>query len=61
MVILTCILTPINIAIPEMYKRPLQIADYTLSLLFLVDIVVNFCSAYFDDDYVLIENLQVSS
>jgi hypothetical protein len=61
MVILTCILTPINIAFPEMYQRPLQIADYTLSLLFLVDIVVNFCSAYYDDDYVLIENLQVSS
>lgn len=55
--LITCLLTPWRIAFGE-ETDPIewQIISYTIDLLFLIDIVVIFFSAYYDGEFAIVEN-----
>ena len=55
--LISCILTPLRIAFGE-GEEPLgwEIINNTIDVLFLVDIHVIFASAFYDDDYNIIDN-----
>ena len=55
--IITCIQTPLNIAFERLEDSQFSIIlDYVVDLLFLIDIVVIFQSAYYDEDVELIDD-----
>ena len=58
----TCIMTPYQLAFngDETDNSGFMILDYILNTCFLIDIIVNCCSAYYDDEYNLIEDHKVS-
>ena len=56
-----CILTPYQLAFNgDDTNITFQVIDYILNVCFLIDIFMNCCSAYYTDDYVLIEDHKVS-
>ncbi len=56
-----CILTPYQLAfVGDDDNIELQLIDYILNTCFLIDIIVNCCSAYYNDNYDLIEDHKVS-
>lgn len=58
----TCVLTPYQLAFGNDYNIDFTMfgIDQALNLCFLIDIYMNFTSAYYDDDYTLIEERSVS-
>ena len=53
----TCILTPLNIAFNlEENNQKLKVFDYIIDFFFLIDIILNFNSAYYTDDYECIDD-----
>lgn len=58
---MTCVYTPIDIAFPSKSKEnekltSSEISNLVTDLLFLVDIIVNFMSAYHDEDMEIVED-----
>lgn len=49
--IFTCIVTPLQIAMVEEVSTEWQIINYLVDLLFLTDIIIIFNTAIYDDDY----------
>lgn len=60
MIVVTSALTPIFLAFPEAYTDEMVIVDNLMNMLFIFDIVINFISAYYDEDYQLIDDPKVS-
>lgn len=60
---ISCIITPYNIAFSsdENGKEPLQwrIINYTIDILFAIDIVIIFNSCYYDEDFMIIEDRKI--
>lgn len=59
MICFTCCLTPYNLAFPDGQELTGQILDFVMNGLFLIDIFVNFFSAYVNADYKLIDDRKV--
>ena len=59
LLLITCILTPLYLAFPDIYTYELMIFDNSMNLAFLVDILVTFNSAYVNHDYYLIDDRKV--
>ena len=55
--VITCLATPYNIAYGEM-PSPIGVIifSYTIDLMFLIDIIIIFHSAYYDEEFVIVEN-----
>lgn len=58
-ILLTCVLTPIYLAFPEIETPKLVILDQLMNLFFLCDIFINFISAYYDSDYQIVDHPNV--
>lgn len=54
--ILTCFVTPIRIAFYTSDELHWKVINYIIDFLFLSDIIVIFNTAYYDDDFIIIEN-----
>lgn len=54
--LLTCIMTPYIIAFLPKEPLGIQIMNYIVDTLFLIDIVVIFFTAYYDEDVKIIDN-----
>ena len=57
---ISCIITPYNIAFSSDQdgKEPIQwrVINYSIDLLFAIDIIVIFNSCYYDEDFVIVED-----
>lgn len=53
----SCLITPFNIAFGAI-EDPLEwkIINYTIDIFFLIDIIVIFNSAYYDTEFMIVEN-----
>jgi hypothetical protein len=60
----TCVMTPYQLAFinddADIANLGYSILDYVLNICFFIDIIINCCTAYYDDDYILIEDHWVS-
>jgi hypothetical protein len=56
---ITCVLTPIYVAFPDFYTKQMMILDNCMNGVYTLDILVNFFTGYYDEDYTLIENNKV--
>lgn len=56
LLIFTCVVTPYRIALVEVDDLGWIIANYTIDFLFFVDIILNFNSAYYDEDFEIVED-----
>lgn len=56
MLILTCFVTPIRLAFYTKDELIWDVINYIIDFLFLADIIIIFNTAYYDEDYHLIEN-----
>lgn len=54
--ILTCIVTPVRIAFYESDDVQWQIINYTIDFLFFSDMVVSFNSAFYDEDFKIVDS-----
>ena len=53
---ISCILTPYNIAFIDDEPLHWKIINFTIDSLFAIDIIVIFQSCYYDDEFVIVEN-----
>ena len=51
-----CIFTPARIAFTDDNQLKWAIVDSIVDLIFLMDLVLNFFFAYYDDEYMLVDN-----
>ena len=58
--LISCVITPLRIAFGES-EEPIgwEVTNWTIDSLFFIDIFVVFNSAYYDEDYVIIESRKV--
>ena len=56
---MTCILTPLYVAFQNLYTREMQILDNTMNAIFIIDIFLSFFSAYYDEDFIIIDSTKV--
>ena len=59
--LVTCIMTPLSIAFNQtepshILESPVMITEYVIDLIFFIDILITFNSAYYEHDVDLIEN-----
>lgn len=54
-------MAPIFLAFPELYDDRFKVYDYIVNLVFTIDIILNFFSAYYDFDFQIVDQLGVSS
>ena len=59
--LLTCFITPYRIAFGSIYEEPIgwQFVSYTIDFLFLIDIFVIFNSAFYDDEFLIVEDRKI--
>lgn len=55
MIIVTSFYTPYRLAFIESSSQPLTIVEFIIDGFFMIDIILTFCSAYYDDQDVLID------
>jgi hypothetical protein len=52
--------TPYYIAFPELITDSLSNFDITMNIAFFLDIIVNFFSAYLDEDHAIVDDYKVN-
>ena len=60
MIVVTCGLTPFFLAFPEQQVAGLKIFEQIMNVFFLIDIIVNFFSAYYETDLKIIDDSKVT-
>ena len=58
LIFVTCGFTPYFLAFPDKYSYPVLIFDNLMNAFFFVDICMNFFTAYYDEDYEIIDDLK---
>ena len=53
-------MTPFSLAFPENYTKSLMLFDTAMNFFFLIDIILRFKTAFYDDDYNLIDDKKVN-
>ena len=56
----TCVLTPYQLAFGQDNDWSMIGIDSAINICFLIDIIINFTSAFYDDEYNLIDEHKVS-
>ena len=59
LIFITCTITPYSLAFQDTYTRELYFFDIAMNLVFGIDLVLNFFSAYYDADMVIIDDYKV--
>ena len=53
-------MTPLFLAFPDFYNLDMLIVDQTINGMFAIDIVFSFFTAYYDEEYLIIDDRKVS-
>ena len=53
-------MTPYYLAFPEGFVGAPYFIDLAVNCIFTVDVISNFLTAYYDDDYQIIDNVRVN-
>lgn len=53
-------MTPLLLAFPELQTSGTKLIDYVMSGFFMLDCLLNFFSAYFDEDFQIIDSPKVT-
>lgn len=53
-------MAPIFLAFPELYDDRFKIYDYVTNSIFVIDIILNFITAYYDFDFQIVDSIKVS-
>lgn len=53
-------MTPLYAAFPNLYTKEMQILDYFMNAIFFIEIILNFFTAYYDEDFIIIDTTKVS-
>ena len=56
LLIFTCVVTPYRIALVHSNSLEWIIVNYTIDFIFLVDIIATFFTAFYDEDFAIIED-----
>ena len=59
LIFITCTITPYSLAFQDTYTKELYYFDIAMNMVFGVDLVLNFFSAYYDADMVIIDDYKV--
>jgi len=59
MIVVTCIYTPYTIAFVSGTVTAFTVVDQIQNCIFLIDIVINFFSGYYDEDFSIIDDNKV--
>jgi len=57
--IITCGMTPIMMAFPEMQTKEISWLDNSMNVIFGIDILLNFMTAFYDEDFVIVDDNKV--
>ena len=58
---MTCIITPYNMAFPDGYTKNMFYIDLLIDFVFLVDVIVNFFFASYDNNFNVIDDPKVTT
>ena len=58
LIFVTCGFTPFFLAFPDKYDYPVFVFDNTMNAFFFVDIIMNFFTAYYDEDFEIVDDLK---
>ena len=58
---MTCTITPYTLAFPEVYTDSLYIFDMVMNVIFVIDMSINFLSAYYDAEFKIVDDYKVFS
>ena len=56
---ITCGMTPILMAFPELQTEEITYLDNGMNIFFGIDILLNFFTAYYDEDFVIVDDNKV--
>ena len=56
LIVAACGLGPYSLAFPDSYETQIDLIDYIQNSIFLIDIFLNFLSAFETNDYEIIDN-----
>ena len=59
LIVITCMMTPYVLAFPEVYTREIMLFDNSMNLIFFIDVMICFFSAYHDEEYTIIDDHKV--
>lgn len=59
LLMITCSLTPVYVAFPNTYTSNMMIIDNAMNIVFAIDIIINLFSAYYDEDFIIIDKKKV--
>jgi hypothetical protein len=55
----TCGMTPILMAFPELQTTEITYLDNSMNIVFGIDIILNFFTAYYDEDFIIVDDKKV--
>jgi hypothetical protein len=55
----TCGMTPIFMAFPELQTNEISYLDNAMNIVFGIDIILNFFTAYYDEDFIIVDENKV--
>ena len=55
----TCGMTPILMAFPELQTTEITYLDNAMNIVFGIDIILNFFTAYYDEDFIIVDDNKV--
>lgn len=58
---MTCLFTPYSMAFPESYNDKMFIFDLVMNSLFFVEICMSFVTAYYNQNFELVDDVKVRS
>lgn len=61
LIIITCGMTPVFIAFPELQTEGSDNFEIAMNIIFALDVVLNFFSAFYDADYTIVDDYKVST
>jgi len=56
---MNCLFTPFNMAFPEKYSENMFALDIAMNVLFMMEILINFTTAFYNRNFELIDDLKV--
>lgn len=60
LIVVNCIITPYSLAFSDSYSSSnMEVFDLFMDLMFMIDIIINFFTAFYDDFLELIDNPKV--
>jgi hypothetical protein len=53
-------MTPVMMAFPEFQTSTISYLDNSMNIVFGIDIILNFLTAYYDKDFIIVDDIKVN-